>query len=180
MQNENAPRPPGGVNVRLYAAAESFGCPAARPYWMRSISGCGCSMRTPIANALASSVTPARPSIACTSRAEWPVATTTARPMISPPSASRTPIARPPWITSSVARAPNRISLPALASFSRSAVITLGSLLEPTCGRASTRISCGAPCNARISMTSRTSPRLCDRVYSLPSEYVPAPPSPKQ
>jgi hypothetical protein len=97
MQNENTPRGPPGPSVvwaSRYGAALSRGWPAAPPYCDRSISACGCSMRTPTANGLAASATPASTSSGQTSRAEWPVATTTARPVSCRPSANRTPATR--------------------------------------------------------------------------------------
>ncbi len=144
------------------------------------MSGCGCSIRTPSANALGSSATPRAASMATTSRAEWPVASTTASPVTEEPSARTTPAARPPLTTRSTTRAPKRTSTPTDSSRARIALTTTGSLFEPMCGRPSIRMASGAPCSASTSMTSRTSPRLCARVYSFPSEYVPAPPSPKQ
>ena len=59
MQNENTPRS-STVAASRYAAAGNGYRAASAPYCARSISGCGCSTRTPSAKALASSPSPAR------------------------------------------------------------------------------------------------------------------------
>ena len=82
MQNENTPRSldrfrdDGG-----YDAAGSAGWRALAPYWMRLMSSCGCSMRTPSANGFRFEVNAFRVKERLyTSRAECPVASTTASP----------------------------------------------------------------------------------------------------
>ena len=54
-----------------------------------------------------------------------------------------------------------------------------GSLSVPICGWASTRMAVEAPCWQNTLSILSTFPRFLLRVYSFPSEYAPAPPSPK-
>ena len=67
--------------------------------------------------------------------------------------------------TSSVdARLEAHLDAGAAPSVSRSAVTIFGRRFEPTCGRASTRMSGSAPCATRHSSTAATGPRFCERV----------------
>ena len=122
-------------------------------------------MRTPIANGLASRRTPARGEqlVDVARRVAGRDHDRAADELaaVGEPHADRAAVAHDEL---GDARAEARSRRRPTPSRSRSAVITFGSLFEPMCGRASTRIASGAPCSARISITSRMSPRLCARV----------------
>ncbi len=134
------------------------GIPRAGPaqwYWMRSISACGCSTRTPSANGFGSSVSPRRASSAYTSRAECPVARITPRPSIRSPPDVTTPATRPAGDEQVVDAGFEADVPPCASTVARNASTTRGRRLVPTCGCASTRMSSGAPCCTRIRSTPR-------------------------
>ena len=138
-------------------------------------------MRTPMANALRSSATPRCLRRAKTSRAEWPQARMTARAGMC--------TARPSWVTVTPRTAPRasssmsvtcvrkRTSPPHERMRATMLVTTSGRTSEPMCGLASQRMSRGEPASTSVRRTRRCRGFLVP-VLSLPSENVPAPPSP--
>ncbi len=96
------------------------------------------------------------------------------------PSAVLTPLASEFSIISSVTRELKCTSPPQSIMVFRMAFITAGSRSVPICGCASTRMSSDAPCWASMLSILSTDPRFLLLVYNFPSEYAPAPPSPKQ
>ena len=141
-------------------------------------------MRKPSENGLASTNTPRACSIAKVSRALWPSASTTWSARSSSPSARvtprrwRTPSASISTSTSST-RLPKRTSPPSDSMVARMCSTIDTSRKVPMCGLLTYRISSGAPAATNSSSTLR--PWCCLSLiwlYSLPSENVPAPPSP--
>ncbi|MCY1308717.1 hypothetical protein D9M70_587490 [compost metagenome] len=145
---------------------------------MLSISVCGCSARTPKAKGLASIYIFFRSSSSKMSRAECPVAKIIFSALITSPFCVCTPSTAFPFTKMSVTRVSNNTTPPNSIIFSRIALIIFGNLFVPICGCASINISSEAPKPTNNSKIRSTSPRFLERVYNLPSEYVPAPPSP--
>ena len=158
------------------------------------MSDCGCSMRKPIENGLGSRWTPRDCSMAKVSRALWPSAKTTWSAAISSPvsaaSAARPslraavrivtrPRSAPLSMRTSTRRAPKRTSPPSRSISWRMRSTTPTSRKVPMCGLATKRISSGAPARTNSSITLRVRWRgSLIWLHSLPSEKVPAPPSP--
>ena len=118
-------------------------------------------------------------SMAKVSRALCPMASTTAPASMRSPFSQTTPRTLPPSITSSVTLVEKRTSPPQERIRSRMCFTTRDSTSVPTWGLLSYRISSGAPFSTKIFRTSVFLPSLSfTSVFSLPSEKVPAPPSP--
>lgn len=86
------------------------------------------------------------------------------------PSASATCVMAPEVMIKSVTLVLKCTSPPCSSMVSRIFCMIPGSLLVPICGRALTVMSSGAPWATRSCNTFCMSPRLSERVYSLPSE----------
>ena len=103
------------------------------------------------------------------SRAEWPVASTTASAINVLPARVVTPFNVLFVTIKSVTFCSNKNCPPWPIMASRIAVIICGSLLVPMCGWASNNIVSSAPnCTNKLRMRL-ISPRLLLRVYNLPS-----------
>ena len=136
-------------------------------------------MRKPIENGLASMNTPRSCNTAKVSRALWPSASTTWSAVICSPLASVTPRMSPASICTSVTRCSKRTSPPSAMISARIFSTTPTSLKVPMCGLATKRISSGAPAFTNSFKTLRVRCRgSLIWLHSLPSENVPAPPSP--
>ena len=149
------------------------------------MSACRCSMRTPMAKVLRSMGTPRSRSSSKTSRAECPQARMTqlaaTRSSVWEPSAavwvSVTERTRPPVTSRSLMRQRQRTSPPVSSIMRTMLVTTRGSTSLPTWGLASHRICGWAPASTKVSRMRRWAGLLVP-VCSLPSENVPAPPTP--
>ena len=179
MQNVYTPRDPLRA-VSRYSAAPRRGSPASAPYCARSIIACGCSTRTPTANAFGCMATPAWNNIRYVSRAPWPMARTSAAQGIRssrPPHFTRTPLSVPPSCSRPQSVVEKRTSPPIASIFCRRWETTSRRRSVPICGLARYAISAGAPCSTSTRSTLAARGSLM-RVVSFPSENVPAPPSP--
>ena len=117
-------------------------------------------------------------SLSKVSRALCPGARTAVCVSISPLSVS-TPVRTPCSVRKPRQQVSKRISPPASRISARRRGRIRSSLSEPTWGFASYRISGGPPAFTKVSRTKAALPSLSlTRVLSLPSEKVPAPPSP--
>ena len=137
-------------------------------------------MRTPTAKGLAAMGTPAPYSIRKVSRAEWPGASTRASQGSSsrpPGPVSVTPVSRPSDTRRPSSWVRKRTSQPRAISSRRRAATTRRSRSVPMWGRWDQRTSSGAPAAMRVSTTAEMRGSWVP-VVSLPSEKVPAPPSP--
>ncbi|MNV33126.1 hypothetical protein D3C71_1244860 [compost metagenome] len=121
-----------------------------------SMRDCGCSMRNPIENGLASMKTPWSCSIWKVSRALWPTASTTWSASMCSPLASVTPVTRPFSRCSVSTLLEKRTSPPSLVMVSRMTSTMPTRRKVPMCGLATYRISSGAP--ARTNSFSTFSP----------------------
>ena len=143
------------------------------------MSLCKCSILTPTANGFCSiSVLPSRYSN--TSRALCPTASTHTSVSIvySPPSpVTRTALSAPPPVSTATNLELNLTSPPSLSISRRMPATTSTSLSVPMCGLASTVSSSPPPMSANVLSTVAISVSEMP-VASLPSEKVPAPPSP--
>ena len=89
------------------------------------------------------------------------------------------PVNFPSWITKSVTFASKRTSPPRDLISSLIPATTFLKRSVPICGLFSYKISSGAPCSTKVSKTNLFLPNLSfTKVFSFPSENVPAPPSP--
>ena len=179
IQNVYTPRSPLFA-VSRYSAAPSRGWFAIGPYWLSLISDCGCSARTPIANAFGAIETPFSYSIRAVSRAPCPIARISAAhgsQTDSSPCRTSAAVTAPSVVLRSASFAEKRTSPPAASILFRRFPTTVRSRSVPICGFARYAISSGAP----LLMRSPRTPSMCGsrmRVVSFPSENVPAPPSP--
>ena len=141
-------------------------------------------MRSPIAKGFASMNTPRSYSIAKVSRALWPSASTTGPAGSSSPVgcsalATVTPRSWPDSMRRSISFCSKRTSPPSDSISARIFSTMLTSRNVPMCGLATYRISSGAPALTNSVSTLRVRWRgSLIWLHSLPSEKVPAPPSP--
>ena len=180
MQKEYTPLPSDVVLVSLYEAGGRI--LAASPYCDKPIISCGCSIRTPTANALGCITTPCSLSSINVSLALCPVASITASHAICeilPACSYSTPQMRSPCKRNLTKRVSKCTVAPSAKISSRIDCTTSRSLSVPICGFCIYKISSGAPCATKHSSTFRFLPEgSFTIVLSLPSEKVPAPPSP--
>ena len=136
-----------------------------------------CSIRTPIANGFAVISTLRLCSISYVSRALWPTPESTTVVSIRSSPLTSTPMMRSFSINKSVTLAPNLTSPPHSIMRSRIAFTMVRNLSVPTWGLCLYKISSGAP-NSTKYLEISCNLGWVTRVVNLPSEKVPAPPSP--
>ncbi len=136
-------------------------------------------MRTPTAKDLGLRLTPRCFNMAKVSLALCPGARMAAPTGNSSPSLRISPVSSPRLITRSVTLVEKRKLPPRRIISSRRLSTTLRRTSVPMWGLATYKISSGAPNCTKVSKTKRLRPSLSlTRVFSFPSEKVPAPPSP--
>ena len=145
------------------------------------MSACGCSILTPIEKGFCSMRRPASFIMAKVSLALWPTArmrTSVSILSLRPPAEISAAFSTPSSITSDTSLVPKRISPPRLSIFLRRPTMTVRSTSVPMCGFARYIMSSPAPASRNSASTCLMRPSFIP-VASLPSEKVPAPPSPK-
>ena len=150
--------------------------PAWSPYKLSSTAACLCSILAPTENGLGSRKMFLHCKSSKVSLEEWPIASIRAD-TFSSLSPADIVCTLPLAIARSVRAVSNLTSPPSSIILFRIAVTIFRRLSVPICGLAFVRISFGAPKSTKRSRTYLQRGSFI-RVVSLPSENVPAPPSP--